>query len=460
MANDYLDRVYPEGTLGVSDILARIPQADAPSGPDPRDAYRDPMLARVRNTVPGPSLPPLPTAEMRSYDRGASRDPLASRPKDWAETSGVGTNAGFSPALAGADIGTMIGGAARNVAQHNWSGLADEAPYWAAFFGPKGSGRLETVKGANGQPVRHRTDWGGLERLDWAKQQPGWMQHGSPEAAEIFRQSGWVAPGAYGKPGPNDQPMTVLGTPRFAIDESQLQPMRTGNQTIWRGEGELGQLTHGWDEVFAAEPSLAKMPTKLTVDSSIKAPEGATNFEPIRDPGSRRGPVVGSKPLNLEASAYDVPMLAQVLRHEGSHVLANNQFMPWKGESPYLDPIKGTEAERIIARRRQLAEGALKQAEDPLTGGGITDDQFSRLFERHQKYRELEQKMPGYAAYLASKWEAPQREEQVRGMLPAEQQIPLVPGSVDTYQPGMMGKHFEKLFGVPLESLDPKRKRK
>lgn len=100
-----------------------------------RDVYGDEPATGYLKSPMAPVNPwwveqpePKPRAELRSYDPGASRDPQATRPQDWAERSGVGQGAGLAPLRAGADLGTLIGEIAHDAAEHNLSGLADKAP--------------------------------------------------------------------------------------------------------------------------------------------------------------------------------------------------------------------------------------------------------------------------------------------------------------------------------------------
>lgn len=335
----------------------------------------------------------------------------------------------------------------------------------AAFIGPKGAGNLARAG------IRHGDEWGGINRLAAAREQPGWMRPGSPEHAEIWKNYGWTPEHTWGKPSEISQPATAVATPKFSIDEGAFQPMRSGDYTIQRAEGKLPDVTHGLDELLVAEPSLADVFTMMRLDPRASY-GGVTNFEPYwrqhqtgisvgKPPRGMRGLTpTGYMPRSISVTGQSMQDLHDLMLHEA---LGHGSAIP-QGVAPgslvsdvsqHMQPIKGTAAEAALKQKTLAAKLAYDRSMEHALRQSTDAEPVLALMNRWHELRGAQQKAPSRAGYLHGEEERVARETFLRGLAPLEQHKPVAPGAVDTYQPGAFGKSLERELEVPLKLYDP-----
>lgn len=329
----------------------------------------------------------------------------------------------------------------------------------AAFIGPKGAANLAKAG------IRHPDDMGGINRLKAAQQDMRWSMGDDASRRAIWEAYGWAPETAWGTHDVNlrlSKPATALPTPKFDINDEMMRPMRSGKDTLYRGEGRFSDLTHGLDELFVAEPKLANVPTRLDYGPGNPT-SGEAKHQALFGGGFKPRPtihdVTGFETDHIRASGPTRRDVWETLLHEGpGHGAAVTQGLAVPDLGPQrAGALRGTRAERSLDAR--IAK--LKQEEDAIlqaAGGALTPEVENRLIDLRAQaniIRGLREQVPSYAHYLDLPPERLAREVYVRGLETDPWKD--VPGLVDTYQPGTMGPGFSKdNLGLPLRAYDPK----
>lgn len=433
-ADDFINQAYPAGSVSTSDILARMPEERGTLLPIMRKGNQ--LSAAVPGAIHEPYMALQRLLSGYGYSPGTQ------------DEQGVKDSTALAGAvgLPGLGINSASATAGRSAV--------------GAFIGPEGAKRL-AIAG-----IRHPDDWGGIGRLAAAREQPGWMRPGSPEHAEIWKNFGWTPEHTWGgKFSPRDQPATVIATPRFSLDENKFYPMRTshpeGAYDVLGANGRLADLTHGLDEAFVAEPSLRTVPTQMTID-----PHGSYGGANILDPiyeGAKIGPsqrlqrfARGADPTGwgikgIEAHAPTAEDLQRLMQHEAlGHAFATSQGVARsqiRAGGQMLSPIRGSAAEKELQSQLMLYELMRRRAE------GTANE--AMLNQAAQVVRQQHESTPGYVGYLDSAPERLARERDIRGLAALPEHKQMIPGSVDTYQEGAMGRGFKEATGFPLRHYAP-----
>lgn len=325
----------------------------------------------------------------------------------------------------------------------------------AAFIGPKGAANLAKAG------IRHPDDWGGSNRLRAAQQDMGWVRESEPARRAIWEKYGWTPPQTWGTHGIDvgkASPATVVATPRYGVEDAALSSMASGKDTIRRGEGRLADLTHGLDELFVAEPSLAQTPTKVTSDPKAQM-RGQIDYKDLyaggfKIPGQKP---VGLGPQSIYAAAPNKDLMEYTLLHEIHHGAATPQGVtPPKGNQ-LMSPIPGTKAERMLQKQIDLVD---EQIAAIPRGENLPMELQKRLTDLMALRNILVEKqswVPSFSGYMNLADERLAREGALRGRATLDEHKGMVPGFVDTYQPGTLGSDFPKRnFGLPLSAFNPK----
>ncbi len=305
---------------------------------------------------------------------------------------------------------------------------------FAAFIGPKGARNLAAAR------IRHPDDWGGLNRLAHAQEHPDW---GMPDPAlrrSMWEKFGWEPPNAFGTygMGKGAQPLTMIATPEFGINQAAMRPMKSGQHTVYRAEGKVPELLTGMDEVLTAEPSLRNPGLRLTLDPSLKAETGGTMPMAIwKDNVKRLGEEpIGWRTSDIFAHGYDEPSLLNTARHEvlGHAVAIPQGVTPTQGQNQKMFALRGSHAENQVNEM-------LKQL-DPMS-------------VQAKNMEEVAAKIRSEAGYRALAEEIMARARATLGNKPLPELKKLPPSLVDTYQPGALGKGLEALDDFPLAAFRP-----
>lgn len=319
------------------------------------------------------------------------------------------------------------------------------------FIGPEGAENLAKAG------LRHPDDWGGIARLDAAKEAWG---KGKGDA-EVWREFGWTRANTWGPWNPGDQPATV-------IPDNRVQMKRmTGSQS----SGPLKNFIDA-EDLFVAEPRSAEVPVVVTIREGLRHGGTTRPFEAGQpkkpDKWSRMSsrqramwldanrPRLLPRDIDVTAPAADRNLL-ETLMHEAQHTAQMFQNVPTIHMEQLRHMLPGTEAQRLLALRVRDVENqilAIKNSSQP---------DWRQIVDLEHMLSDLRWRLDRsavHARYLDVAWERQAREGHLRRHMTLEQNREAVPGTLDVYSPeAFPGMDYQGTWGLLPSAFKPPKKK-